>query len=60
MRTTTIHCEGVFTNALQSCCKELSWFLYKQVIPSQMLVVTISMQDEGCKMIRAAVSLVAL
>ena len=31
-------CEGVFTNALQSCSKKLSC---KQVIPSQMFVVTI-------------------
>ena len=34
--------------------------LYKVVISSQMLVVTISMQDKGCKMIRASVSSVAL
>ena len=31
--------------------------LYKQVIPSQMLVVTIGIQDKGCKI---AVSSVAL
>ena len=31
--------------------------LYKQVIPSQMLVVTISMQDKCCKMIRVTACL---
>ena len=37
-------------------------YLCKQVIPSQMLVVTISMQDEGYTMIKVAiaVSLVVL
>ena len=38
----------------------LLWYLYKQVIPPQMLVVTISMQDKGCKMVRVDFSLVAL
>ena len=44
------------TNAHQSCSKKLSC---KQVIPSQMLVVT-NQQDDGCKVIRASGSLVAL
>ena len=44
------------TNAHQSCSKKLSC---KQVISSQMLVVT-NQQDDGCKVIRAAASLVAL
>ena len=34
-------CEGVFTNTLQSCGKELSWFY-----TSWWLVVTISMQEK--------------
>ena len=55
--TTFRTCVGKpLTNAHQSCSKKLSC---KQVIPSQMLVIT-NQQDDGCKMIRAAASLVAL